>query len=455
MKKRLYTICILLVVLTACNNNDVRIFDETADERVAEAKAALKADLIAPTQGWRVKYKPESASGSFFVLLKFDNENNVTIKSDLGSNDGEFFTQTVTYRIDSSLGLELIIESYSFFSYLFEQNQATFGAEYEFNYANKTPQGELVFSSKTDPSNPTILLFEEASTDDFNLLVKSTDVSTNLNEMSADINRFSSALKLTYDNKDLIFYISLNDFERTIKINTASKKTNTLSTQNVGFSAGYLIKGDSIIFDETLSGTYLGINTSIKSIKLKDLEDSELDACGTPIPTHGYTGVTSANDNVILETSLEDANGKKFAQLSDFYYCPLNYIFDNGESASADIVANVQGAASVQLYYNYLLNDGSTLNGIGFVLVNTDGTTTFALKEFTSVLTNNNIVFNFSPGFRLFGNQNPDATLDNINIYLDELTQGDNTLVYEYSDNIYEFYNPCSGWSFVFVNGNQ
>src|SRR5690606_3310169 len=108
----------------------------------------LKSDLIA--NPWKMKYTPDETAGSFWVLLNFNDDNTVTIKSDLGANDGEFFEQTLTYRIDSSLGLELIFETYSFFSFLFELDQATFPAEYEFNYVNKTPDNALVFLSKSD-----------------------------------------------------------------------------------------------------------------------------------------------------------------------------------------------------------------------------------------------------------------------------------------------------------------
>src|SRR5690606_6989705 len=130
------------------------------DERVAEAKAALKQDLTA--NPWKLKYKPEQGAGSFWMLLEFNDNDQVTIKSDLGSNEGKYYEQTISYRIDSSLGLELILETYSVFSFLFEQDQATFLAEYEFHYVNKTPDNALVFRSKTDVGNPTILLFQQA-----------------------------------------------------------------------------------------------------------------------------------------------------------------------------------------------------------------------------------------------------------------------------------------------------
>lgn len=455
MKRALYIVWILLVVLISCKDDDPSLFEKTADERVAEAIAALKADLVAPTNGWKVKYKPEPEAGSFYVFMKFEENNTVTIETDLGSDDGAYYEQTITYRIDNSLGLELIFENYSFFSFLFEQDQATFGAEYEFNYVNKTPDDALVFRSKTDAGNATILLLEEAAANERSTLL-GIDLANNLNTLSADIDRFTSSLKLTYDTRDLIFYLALDEFKRTITITSASKKSNTQSTQDVDFTTGYLIQGDSIIFDATLSGSFAGTSVSIKSIKFNALADATIDGlCTDPIPIHAYNGITSAGHAVTLEPTMLDANGGGFAELSDWYFSPLNFIFDNGQSASSDIQQNIAGALEMHLLYGLTLGDGSQLFGIGFAVRNADGTDTIILREFTPSLNNNNLVFTFKSGFRLFGNPDPDATLDNINIYLDQLTQGDKTFVFEYSDGLYEFYNPCTGWSFVFVDTNQ
>lgn len=445
---------ILPWLLSGCEDDDINVFEKTADERNAEAIANLKQDLIAPANGWRLNYKPEAESGSFFVLLDFDENDKVTIKTDLGSDDGAYYEQTTSYRIDSSLGLELIFENYSFFSYLFELDQASFGAEYEFNYINKTPDNALVFNSKSDTSTPTVLVFEEASAADINLL--GVDLSKNLTTLSEDLDKFTSSLRLTYEDKDLALYISLDDVRRTIHISAAALKTNTATTQTLNFSTGYLIKGDSIIFNETLQQTILGNNIRIKSLKLNDLGDAAISVCTDPIPIHTYSGVTSSNDVFLLETSLIDVNGRRFAQLSTFYFSPLQYIFNNGESSREAVLEDITGALEMHLYYNYEIEPGEpVLNGIGFVIRNLNGTVTFALREFTPVLNDNNIIFNFEPGITLFGNQTPDANVDNINIYLNALTEGNNTFVFEIGDNLYEFYNPCTGWSFVFVNANQ
>lgn len=452
MKKGLYYIAALILVLTSCKDDDIDVFDKSSDERAAEAIATLKADLTGAENGWLVKYQPESGSGAFYVIMKFTDDNKVNIRTDLGANSGEFFNQTVTYRIDNSLGLELIIQNYSFFSFLFEQDQATFGAEFEFNYANKTPDGALVFSSKSDLSTPTVVLFQEASATDINVI--GTTVATNLNTMADDLDKFTSSFKLTYTDKDLVFYIAMDVFKRVINITSASRKSNTSITQAVDFTEGYVIKGDSIVFNTALAGTFLNNNITLKGIKLNTLTNAEITVCTDPIPTHAYTGVTSANHAVVLESSLIDVNGKTFATTSDFYSTPIQNIFDNGFSARDAIAADITGAAQMQLYYNYNLGGGQVLNAIGFRIVNADGTATFALREFTPTLVDNNLIFDFAPDITVFGNPQTAANIENINIYLNILTEGDHTYVFEYAEGIYEFYNPCNGWSFIFLNGN-
>jgi hypothetical protein len=451
MKKLLY-VAGLLTALASCKDEDVNVFDKSADERAAEAIASLKQELVAPADGWKIKYRPEAESGSFYVLMDFDENNKVTIKTDLGAENGEYFEQTITYRIDNSLGLELILENYSFFSFLFEQDQATFGAEYEFNYVNKTPDNALVFSSKTDEGVPTILLFEKASPTDDALL--GVELSANLNALANDFKKFTSSLTLTYENKDLAMYISLDERRRTLTVTSASLKTNTQTVKDINFSTPYLIQGDSIVFDQPLQGSILGSSISIRSLQLNEISEGSLAVCSDPIAIHSYSGVTSQGDNVVLETGLVDVSGNSFAQLSDFYFSPLVYIFDNGTSVSDRITTDIAGAVEMHLYYGYEIGDGTLLYGIGFVIQNPDGTVTFALREFTPVLTDNNIVFNFEPEVSIFGDPTT-ANVNNVNIYLDALTAGDKTYVFELNQGVYEFYNPCSGWSFVFINANR
>lgn len=448
MKRAIYTVGLLLVGLVSCKEDEVNLFEKTADERAAEAIANLKADLVAPANGWRIKYKPQEGSGEFYVLMDFNENDKVTIKTDLGAENGQYFEQTIPYRIDNSLGLELILETYSFFSFLFEQQGATFGAEYEFNFVNKTPDGALVFNSKTDLSTPTIILFEEASPTDESLL--GVTVGANLHTMANDLDKFISSFNLVYENKDLVLYVSMDEPSRTLTITSASLKSNTQSVQRINFSTGYLIEGNEIIFAEPLQRTILGNAISISGMTLNDITESSVGICTDPITLHTYSAVTSANDPVLLETSLFDVNGASFSNASDIFFAPLDYIFDNDRSMGTQIAQDVAGALQLHLYYGYDIGGDQLLYGIGFVIENPDQSITFALREFTPVLVNNKITFDFEPEISIFGAPTS-ADVNKLNVYLDGLTQGDNTYVFELNDGLYEFHNPCTGWSFVLI----
>jgi hypothetical protein len=346
------------------------------------------------------------------------------------------------------LGLELIFETYSFFSFLFEQNFATFLAEYEFNYINKTPDNALVFTSKSDPGIPTILLFEPAAANDISLLGQS--LSANLNTIGGGFQKASSSLRMVYQNKDLVLYFAVNNATRVLNITSASRKINTAVTQNLGFSSPFVLKGDSLVFDKRFAGNVLSNNINIKGIKFSTLTEGTLNICSDPIAVHSYSGVTSANDLIIFETSLLDAAGQNFPQASDFFSTSINNVYDNGQSAAADISQNLTGAAGMQLYYNYDIGGDEPFYGIGFVMDNASGDVTFALREFVPTLVGNKITFAFAPDISVFGDQNPDADINNINIYLDRLTEGDNTYVFEVQDGVYEFFNPCTGFDVIF-----
>jgi hypothetical protein len=116
--RKLFLIPIIILLISACDD-DINVFDKTADERANESIQNLKNELIAPDNGWRVLYTPSSDAGSYYVLMDFNEDNSVRIQTDFGEENGRFFDDTLTYRIDNSLNVELIFETYSFFSYLY------------------------------------------------------------------------------------------------------------------------------------------------------------------------------------------------------------------------------------------------------------------------------------------------------------------------------------------------
>ena len=447
MSVRILSFLALITLFVSCNDDDARVFEKDADTRAAEAVAALKEKLMAPPDGWLLKYRPESGSGSYYVLLKFNDDNTVNIKTDLGIDEGEYFDQTITYRIDNSLGLELIFENYSFFSYLFEQDQASFGAEFEFNYVNETGDGDLVFNSKSDVSSPTVIALQQAVPQHADLL--GVAVSENISKMTEGLAALTTVLKLSYTQKDVALYLNLDDFRRTITINYISSKSSSQNGQKLNFSSPYILEGNSIILDEPLTGSFMGNSISIESIRLDQLTSSVAEICADTLNIYNYTGSLSSNDQIVLETSIFDPEGSSFNQSFEVFRCPLRNIFDEeGFSAIQQIEEDIEGALELQMYF--IDTQNGPLEALGFSIQNANASITFALRDFTYILDQNRIQFDFAPDYTLYGDTTATVNPAAMNKYLDIFSEGGNTYIYRYSDTIYEFYNPCNGWSFFF-----
>jgi hypothetical protein len=435
MKKLLYPI-ILIFLLSGCKDDDIAVFDKTADERAAEAIASLKADLIAPTGGWKLKYQPEPGSGAFWILLTFRDDNTVTIKSDIPDEEGAYYEKTVTYRIDSSLGIELVLENYSFFSFLFEQDQATFGAEFEFVYVNKTPDGALVFRSKTDFVDQTILTFLPASAQDEELLGE---------EVAENLQQFPSSARIVFTNKDLAIYLSLDVLRRNSRFNYISLKSNLAQGQALEHNTGYIIRGDSMVFLQPLSYSFNGQQGRIKGISLDELGEVSINVCPQPTNVPAYTGILSTGDAATLETSLFNYEGASFRTRSSVFFGHLLNIRDeNGQRVNEQIGIDVKYAGGMLLY------NEPDFTALGFYIENPDGSTAIVVREYSAVYTGNIVEFTFAPNISVFRQPDPETNINNIDIYLNLLAEGGKAYVYRLDDQFYEFYNPCSGWRFVF-----
>lgn len=444
--KRIILAFSLVGLLIACQNDD-NVFDASADERAAEAIANLKSQLTAPAEGWLLRYKPENESGSYYVLLNFDEENNVRIRTDFGVNDGEFYDQTITYRIDNSLGLELIFENYSFFSFLFEQQGATFLAEYEFNYVNETPDGALVFRSKTDPSSPTTLVFEPATgNEEANLLGK--ELSNNLNTLSENgLARFATTYGLSYTNRDIVIYLSFESFLRTINF-TFISPDGSEEGQELEFATSYTVENDKIILDEAFSGNYFGQEVSIPSISFGELSEASLTVCDETVTVNEYTASINSAP-ALLENLIFDPNGANLFEKAEFFFSVNQNIFDENGSLGSQIEEDVEGSLAMILYYDETPSD--PFYALGFFIVNESGTVTRALREFTPSLEGNQLQLEYADDFTVLQDTTGTFNEANVDKYLNWFNEGEGLRIYKVEDNVYEFYNTCNNMSFVFL----
>jgi hypothetical protein len=92
---------------------------------------------------------------------------------------------------------------------------------------------------------------------------------------------------------------------------------------------------------------------------------------------------------------------------------------------------------------------------MGFVLQKADGSVYFVLRPFTPELIDNHLIFHWSGDLRVYNTDTPEVDLANVQKYLDFITENDNTYIFEVEEDVYELYNPCSQWDYVFFNANQ
>ncbi len=443
MKNKWY-LFLMVVVAFSCKEDDGSVFDQTADERVAIAISNLKSELTAPANGWFLEYQPEAGMGSFHVLLKFNDNGKVNIKTDLAADDEQYFDQTVGYRIDNSMGLELIFETYSFFSFLFEQDQANFGAEFEFNFVNKTPDNALVFVSKSDRGTPSRLTLIPATAADQNKLGQS---------ISANLDAFSRNILLTYSEKDIEIYLNWNQLRRNINFTYITKKSDVGAGQEINLSSGYVLEGNSIVLDNPLTGTFDGENIDISSIALSTYTETNTVICAKNTPSPKYEGNLITADMISLENSLFDYYGATFYNRSRIYLAPVDYFFDEEGWSQGNIVRQeIEGAIYMVLLYEANTRfEEEPLTAVGFLIDNGEGEeSTFILKKFEPQLVENNLIMNFQGDFILYDNPNTSANLENIEAYLNKLTEGNMTYIYNVNQYFFEFHNLCNGWSFYF-----
>ncbi len=433
---------------SSCRNNDEElIFDKTADERVAEATANLRQKLTAPANGWLMRYQPVPESGTYNVLLNFDADGGVRIRTDFGVNDNEFYDQMNTYRVDNSLGLELIFESYSFFSYLFEQDQATFEAEYEFVYVNETPNGELVFGSKTDLTALTIAVLEPAPDNAESLLGR--EVNNNLEALSETLRLTSPVYRLDFLNRDLSFYLSFDLAIRTVSFTYAASLSGERG-QTITFTTGYVLQGNTMTLAEPLTGNFSGTQIALPAINFSELTEAPpLEICNQSLPTQQYRGTTTeSNEAVALRSTLFDPAAANFRDEFGFFNSPLGFFYDNGESVGQQMADQIAGVSSFQFYYQD--DSEEPFIAMGYRIVGENDNTTFALKDFTATIENNRIQFEFAPDYTLYNDTTATVNAEAMDFYLNKLTENNEAYLFKVSENVFEMYNPCNGWSALF-----
>ena len=341
---RLYKIPVVLLffgLAIACNDDDSPKLP-SVEERVNEAVSGLRNELTAPENGWLLEYRPTPDAGVFLMLLEFDANGDVRIQSDVADNNGEFYDQTITYRIDNALGLELILETYGVFHYLFEQEQANFGAEFEFIFDEKVGDN-LVFSSATDFGTPTILTFEPAAAGAASAF--SREIAENLDAFSALTPQIFGGdppvVQIILEDRNISVFLSIDLEKRTLFADIAGEGTTIEEVLangrvNIGQNTTYSFRDGKLVLSEPVTFVAGGQQITIDEISLTDFEMTAPPLCSSGTePGPAYRGRLSGISNITMVNSLYTSSGLGF-QPNNAYTVNVTFVYDEEANSLAE-----------------------------------------------------------------------------------------------------------------------
>ncbi|WP_176214647.1 DUF4302 domain-containing protein [Reichenbachiella faecimaris] len=349
MVKNILLLLVAIVFLSSCDNGLEKITPPA--ERSAEAISNLRDDLVAPTNGWVLNYQPTLESGIFYILLNFNDDGTVRIQSDVPGDNDYFYDQTVSYRIDTRLSLELVFETYAVLHYLFEQNQSTFGAEFEFYYVDKEGDN-LRFASKSDnDGEQTVISLEPAGADASDVF--SRELAENLLAYDTISSLFIGPMQqIALTDRNVSIFWSMNLVERSVTIRnlaegvTTSDISATNNTLELEHESGYGFFDGKLVLTEPLETTFMGAAFNFSEMTLSTFsETGEILCTGGTANSPVYTGSSTGLGSATMYKTLYDVKGTEFQPMEDSPYS-VNVFF----VADADGIS-MSRAGSINDYF--------------------------------------------------------------------------------------------------------
>jgi len=452
-------------LLWSCTNEEENNLPPV-EERVNAAINSLKEDLLAPEFGWKVEYKPTNESGAFYMILDFMEDGQVNIQSDLAAEDGEYFDDTIPYRIDNALGLELIFETFGVFHFLFEQDQASFGAEFEF-VLHKKDGNDLIFRSASDLSSLSTMTLTPASSGDASAF--SRDIATNLDAFATVAPQVfetpSPIQQLVFNDLGISLFWSLNPAKRTVNASLAGVGTTYQEVftndnlRGIGQTTGYILKDGSLNLLSPIAFNLNGSNIAISSIAFDVFENNGPNLCpGEPENGPKYDGSVSGLGSVTMISSLFDFEGQGFQpQANSAYSVNIPFVIDdNGQSLSetGSIAEKFPNAVAFVFFYGFE-DDEIPPYSLGFILENEDESTDLFLQEFEPAETfGNQLSLNFKDAFyhseTATSQQELDLASINSEVFEGELVYVSDLPIQE-GLTIYKLFNPCNQYEVLLV----
>ena len=447
-----YFLFLVLFILISCGGDD-DLNLPPVEERVEAAVSLLKNDLVSLTNGWRLEYIPTDESGGFFMILDFGIDGKVNIQSDVIDNDGEFLNHTIPYRIDNSLGLELVLETFGVFHHLFEQDQASFGAEFEFIFVEKEGDN-LIFESKSDVFSPTQIVLEPAGPNEASSF--STELVTNLSAFDIITPQIFGLEPLIHQiilvDRGLSIFWSMDLAKRFINVDFATSGTtieeiSTNGIVNIDHSTGYSFRNGKLVLLDPFSFQLSGQGITINEIILNDLQMNGERICINDTDTNPvYNGGGLGLGAVQIKNSYLNSAGAAFQ--GDVYQVNATFIFDIERNSLLEegIIHDLFPTASgfIFFYGVELNNPDIPIYSVGLIM--DDGA--LYLREFEPTMTSvNKVSIKLNDNF-YFDTTPSDDTEENLRALTDLLFEGGEVYAFDYPIeglNLFRLFNACNG----------
>jgi hypothetical protein len=460
--KRAY-IVILFALLFSCSDELERL--PPAEVRAAEALQELKDKLTAPSNGWLLEYQPTAESGVFNMIIRFGEDDIANIKSDLPVNNGQFIEQNISYRLDNGLALELVFETYGAFHYLFELDQASFGGEFEFIYETES-NGNLLFSSKTDFSSPTLITLRPAQASDIESF--SLEEAENINTYDSFTPQIFGGLapiqQVVFSDRStsLFWFIDVRRRNLTadfISIGTTEAAVIASSEKlKLNISTAYKYSDGKIVLLQPLEFSFNGSNYEISEIALNNLSSYDTEACaGNTVQFPSYSGSINGLGNVTINKSFLNFEGLQFKpQASNPYTVNSIFAFDESGNSLSDIgilADKFPTASAIALNYGFDSTE-EPANAFGLYLEGENGENLTYLREFQVVSqVGNRLELQFLDNF--YFSDTPQGTAqEDLTTFTELLFEGGSVYLFDLPIDgikVFWFYNPCNSYEFVLV----
>lgn len=126
MKQLLSILCAALL-FAGCKKDEVKVFEETPEERMSARINELNATLTGSEHGWKASLTTSArGGGGYGFYLDFDESQSMLMVADL-NDESATKTNTSTFRIKWVMNATLIFDTYNYISMLQDPSPSTYG----------------------------------------------------------------------------------------------------------------------------------------------------------------------------------------------------------------------------------------------------------------------------------------------------------------------------------------